>query len=85
MKQPKNNEWICRSCFDSQPHECSCGNPSYDPDASESESDEDNSVVWSDDEDDGFDEAEARAEEQAIADYYHDWDDDVYAWYDNQW
>ena len=37
------NEWICRSCFDRQPHECSCGNPSYDPRAPESESDEDDS------------------------------------------
>ena len=45
------DEWICRSCFDSEPHECGCGEPSYDPNASASDSnasESENEEYWED-------------------------------------
>ena len=40
-------EWICRNCFDSEPHFCGCGEPSYDPNAPESDN-ESRSSEWYD-------------------------------------
>lgn len=88
------NEWICRPCFDRQPHECRCGNPSYDPNALESESDEDNYDNLSNyDEEESFEDSEAEAEaeadriREAMAEADNYWEDDAFAarYDDNRW